>query len=179
MGNAILNRVKLTSYGCRITAFVAALFLVSTGFQASAIAVSTVYTIDDTGSFINVTGGERFIVSLMGSGSYKWILDPFSSAVQLVDENQNPPDTVVPATIYYRNFTFEGKLKGNSTISLVYWDSWEGNYSMRPHFTLNVNVTSKAPMNPVWIYVIVLSVIIVVPTVVIVKWMIPKEKKPK
>ena len=176
----MLNWVKLTAFGHRIIALIAAFFLVSTGLQANAAAVSPVYTIDDTGSFINITGGEKFNISLRDGGSYAWELRSYDVSIISIEEDRlwnDNPDPEQMGGGYTHNWTFEGKQKGNTTIAFVYWAYWAGNASIKNNFTLCVNVTSDAPMNPFWIYVIVLSVIIVVPTAVIMKWMNPKENE--
>jgi len=152
-----------------ITLMVCVLFLTSIFHMVSA--EEPVYTIEDNNSTITIKSVEKIIISLTNTGMYKWEIYSYEpSVLKFVDlggwVHGDAPGS--PATY---NWTFEGKHKGNTTISFVYWDYWVGNASIRDNFTLYVNVTSNAPMSLVWKTIIVISIIIVVPTAIILKWM--------
>jgi len=157
-----------------ITFLVCLLFLTSIFTLVSA--EEPVYTIEDNNSNITIKSGEKIIISLVHGLPYIWELYSYEpSVLKLIDEGgwvhgDNPGSQAT------HNWTFEGNNEGNTTLSFIYWDTWDIE-SIHDVFTLHINTVGDSSISTFWKMIIVVSIIIVVPTIVIKKWIIGGEGK--
>ena len=138
-------------------------------------AAHTFYTVEDNNANITLNSEDSFTVSLresIGSG-YQWnYISSNSPVLNLIDEGGYGGGT----GLIIHNWTFEGARKGTTTLTFIYSDSWSE--TVFDTFFLNITSNVSRTMNNILI-IIVFSVIIVVPSALIIKWMKGEEKNEK
>ena len=155
------------------------LIVFSTSMLNNVAAELKVYTIDDNGSDITINSGQVFNVSLKMGGMYYWDVGSYdSSNLEFVDKDLwliNPN----PGSHYYYNWTFIGRSAGTTLLTFHHFAWEEGEYSIDDTFTLNMSViNTNQPLN-LPLIITVFTIIIVVPSVIILKWMKGEEKNEK
>jgi len=173
----MIGRVKETGIVCgtnktgRFLAIVICFLLLLLGFHnVSAAQIQRVYTIDDTGSSVNITGGEKFNISLWGRGMYYWDIASYNSDIIELDDSGLWSPSSLPGSIVLMNWTFKGNNTGNTTLLFVDEVLGGGNETIINSMTLNITVNSSEPVNYL-VIILVVAVITIVPTIIIVKWM--------
>ena len=158
----------------RIIVVMILLMLISTTTMNSVAAEYFICTIEDSGSNVTLNDDDSFIFSVIAFAGvpYTWEYSSSNSSIlKLVSwsheyfvENPNP------GAPYYQNWTFEGAEKGKTTLKFIYWEYWIGNESIKETVFFNVTSNISRTTNTLLI-ITVFSIIIVVPSAIIIKRM--------
>ncbi len=111
----------------RLMAILVVAAVISGLFTACGAAAPKVYS--DPGQAISIKVGQEFIIALddqSGSTGYSWQEEFDSNFLELAESKYEPPAKPMPGAPGTRNFKFKALKKGETEVTMVCKQSWEG-----------------------------------------------------
>ncbi len=139
------KNVKITN-SVLILGLVVTLVIISMSYLifANVTTDSRTYTEEDNNSDVSIEIDEIFDISLASNPTtgYEWDIKEWDySVLELVDHKFEPPEGEnIVGGAGKEVWTFKGLKNGETTLRLIYWQSWEGEESITDEFTLHVTV---------------------------------------